>query len=108
MVWNKIKICFFCIIGFVISAFLYLELQAMGFPDGFLSNLDKARKLYYPIFIATNFGFIVHSLLLTKKVRRKNFKKQINFCYGAYFLVMTLFYSGDRLLSLLLDNGIGG
>ena len=108
MLWNKIRICLFCILAFSIIAILYLELQFIGFPDCFLTELDNARQLYFPALMVISAAFILYSLFLTKKIRQRNFNKQINLCYGAYFLVLIVFYSGDRLLSMLIDHGTGG
>jgi len=85
-----------------------LELQVIGFPDCFLTELDNARELYYLALMVISSVFTLYSLFLTKKIHQRNFNQQIHLCYGAYLLVLIVFYSGDRLLSILVDHGTGG
>ena len=80
----------------------------MGFPDGHLTELDRARKPLYKIFMLISFTFSPYFLYLgwisNKLVRNKH----LLIFLLVYLLLIVALVCVDYTLSLRFDNGVGG
>lgn len=107
MLAKRIKIWLLCILDFSCVIFWYLELGLLGFPDGYLSQLDLARQISYPVLIMLGLAFLLYILFLATKIRQPSLNRQINLCYCAYFLFLLSYFSVDYWLSKFLNHGTG-
>ena len=73
MHWNRIVAVFFAVLTWAIASLVWLEMQYLGFPDGYLSELDRAKQFIYSGFGLVSFatggwlfylGFACHTVKL--------------------------------------------
>lgn len=92
----------------VLSGWVYLEVQGLGFPDGFLTELDRAKKLLGSIFFGVSLpvalwlgwlGWVApHQPIGDRLYRTAG-------VYGAFLLTLASIYA--YLQQRLLDGGGG-
>jgi len=105
---NKILAYILAIILFVVAAMLYLTADSKGFPDGHLTELDRAeRPLFYVSSILSLLaGFFLLYLARFNKTANTNrtFYRTLIFL----FLVVLIIVSTDWYFIETLDYGLGG
>lgn len=98
--------CFALISSFIVK----LELNFMGFPDGYRTTLQRAEEKFFPVYIWTSliFGIVFFFLpwLLHKKYSRKLLYLAI--CIYALFLIIIGALEYYYVFILKLENGTGG
>ena len=105
---NKILAYILVVILFPVSAMLYLNADSKGFPDGHLTELDRAEQ---PVFYISSICSLLTGLFLLYLAR---FKKAVSANKTFYrtlillFLVVLIIGGIDWYLSETLDNGVGG
>jgi hypothetical protein len=91
-----------------VAAFAYTELQLLGFPDGHLTELDRARIPLHSVFIGLSVlcGLYCIYLAAADPGRRRQLGlRAVVLLYLAIGLATLLI---DLYLSSYLDGGIGG
>ena len=108
MNWDRVLACLMACFALASSVFVYLEVRLMGFPDGFLTELDKAEKILAYVFILINFptsfwfGFLSW-IALQQKVRTK-----LCITIFLYGVLVVLLFVIDSYLRKHLESGRGG
>lgn len=96
------------VLSIIASVLLYMEQQNIGFPDGHLTELDRAEK---PIIFVLSFILIVSGLLLLYLGRFAKWKNSNRLFYGTLILVLVavlITASLDVYFNSILENGGGG
>ncbi len=100
---------FFGFISFAVPVFVYLAyVQYLGFPDGYVTDLERAGRILYNFFlcISSALGIIFFYLGLSAAKQKTGRPLQISvIIYVALFAVIILVYF---ILCSFLDNGRGG
>jgi hypothetical protein len=105
---QKSKIVFLipALISALAAIYMLLENQNIGFPDGHLTDLDKAMRIFYKIAIPfTLFFSVCFVLMLFTSFFKRTAGMVLLYCFSAAIVVGILV---SCYLSLTLDNGIGG
>lgn len=95
------------VLAFAFAGFLALEQRNLGFPDGYLTELDRAKKLYYPVFTLLGTLLGAYFAYLALRYPEVSLKKYL--IQGAVlFVVFILSFAGlSLILSFNLDGGRG-
>ncbi len=91
-----------------ISALCYPELRGFGFPDGHLTDLDRARAPLYRIFIFLSIVHGAYVFQLGWTAMDRNLRPRFLVAVLSYGLIIIIAISVDYYLGLHLDNGAGG
>ena len=105
---NKILAYLLTIISFAIAVLLYLEADSKGYPDGHLTELDKAER---PLLYASSILSLLTGLFLLYLARFNSALSANKIFYRTLaFLFLAILITGgiDWFLTETLDNGIGG
>lgn len=99
-------LCAFLVIA--LSGLIYLEVQGLGFPDKFLTELDRAKKLLGLIFLSVSLPIALWLGWLSRVAVRQPIGRLL--CstilgYGAFLLILLGIYG---YLRQTLDAGGGG
>ncbi|GAB4469205.1 MAG: hypothetical protein OHK0037_27240 [Elainellaceae cyanobacterium] len=92
----------------VLSGWVYLEVQGLGFPDGFLTKLDRAKKLLGLIFLWVSLPIALWLGWLGWVAARQPIGRLLRSTilgYGAFLLILLGIYG---YLRQTLDAGGGG
>ncbi|TGL62984.1 hypothetical protein [Leptospira sarikeiensis] len=85
--------------------YLFYERSLLGFPDGYLSDLDRA---YYWLYLIFGIQHILHILIFVYfgfgYGTRKNWITFLLYYSGSIFL----FFAIEWFLKFILDHGVGG
>lgn len=108
MFWARAGSLLCFIFAFLLSAFLALELREFGFPDGFLTELDRARRVLFPVAIALNLGLGVYFLYFAFSYRQGANRKPFLVALLVYGLLLLVLFFVDYALILQLDGWAGG
>jgi hypothetical protein len=111
-----LRVVVFLIGGMILAAsgLVYLQVKSMGFPDGFLTDLDRARKVLGNLFIWVSLPTSVwFGVLGWEPWRRESQKgqvslKQLGFASATYALFVITLWGIDLYLQQHLNHGGGG
>jgi hypothetical protein len=103
---NKIVFLMPALISVLAAIYMFLENQNLGFPDGHLTDLDKAMSVFYKIAIPVSLFFSASFVLIffTSFFKRTT-SMILLYCFSA---AITIGIIVSYYLSVTLDNGIGG
>lgn len=105
---NKILAYVFAILSLVAAALLYLETSMKGFPDGHLTELDRAERPLFNVlcFLLTISGLFLIYIAWFSKGQNRN----VIFYKVTIFLILSVIvgYGLDMYLTSTLENGGGG
>jgi Kef-type K+ transport system membrane component KefB len=90
------------------SAFVYQQQQFVGFPDGFLTNLDRAEKTLFGFLIWASLAAGLWFIFLGCRAAKRNISKQLYTTVIAYTILVALVLGVDFYLRQRLDSGGGG
>ncbi|MBF2087092.1 hypothetical protein [Thermoleptolyngbya sp. C42_A2020_037] len=99
-------LCAFLVLA--LSGMIYLEVQGLGFPDGFLTELDRAKKLLGLIFLWVSLPIALWLGWLGWVAARQPIGRLLRSTilgYGAFLLILLGIYG---YLQQTLDAGGGG
>jgi heme A synthase len=86
--FNRVLAFLAGLVAFALSVYAYLERRLMGFPDGFLTELDRAERCLFDIFIPVQVYLPAlgsfSGMVGTKKTRGKKIIR--------YYLFLHIFY----------------
>lgn len=105
---NKVLAYILAIILFVVAAILYLEADMKGFPDGHLTDLDRAEQ---PLFCVSSILSLLTGLFLVYLARFKKINNTNRTFYRTLiFLLIAVLIIGslDWYFIETLDGGAGG
>jgi hypothetical protein len=91
----------------VAAVVVYLELQLLGFPDGFLTDLDRARKTLIPVWIGISVAVGVW-LIGLGATSPPGMTAKLRITLAVYGLVVLLTAGIDFYLRHSLNSGGGG
>lgn len=114
MVSNKTKdkriiIALLLLIVICLPVFIYItHIKYLGFPDGHLTELDRAEKLLFNIFVIVSILFLLFSFYFG--IIRMKIKSLFSFLrlFFFYICLLVIFYGIIFYLSTFLKNGAGG
>jgi H+/Cl- antiporter ClcA len=91
-----------------VALFFHMTLQEAGFPDGHITDLERAHAKLYPPFIVLSiicglYFFYIGITVANRKIRSR-------FLAGilAYLLISCITGAIDVYLTMTLDDGAGG
>ena len=87
---------------------LYQELQFMGFPDGFLTELDRARKVLFRIFIGVSIPVALWLFTLGRLAASRQVGRLLMVSLAGYGAFIALLFITDLYLRQNLRGGGGG
>jgi uncharacterized BrkB/YihY/UPF0761 family membrane protein len=90
------------------ALFFYMGLQMAGFPDGHLTDLDKAEKKFHPYFIALSVACGLYLIYIALTATSRGIGKKFAGGAVAYLLMLGVTLAIEFYLSQTLDDGIGG
>lgn len=93
---------------FIASALVYLIMQSRGFPDGHLTELDRAENVLATLFIGVNTPAGLWFILLGGQSGQQRITKRFRLTLLLYALFAFLLFGIDLYLRHHLDNGAGG
>lgn len=93
---------------FIASALVYLTMQSRGFPDGHLTELDRAENVLATLFIGVSTPAGVWFIVLGGEPGKQLITKRFRLTLLLYALFTFLLLGIDLYLRHHLDNGAGG
>jgi hypothetical protein len=103
-IWKRTGIGAVCLWILALSGFLWWDSSLMGFPDGHLTELERARYPFYRIFSVIHliwFPVLVSRMWTADQARTR----RILTAYGVF---TAIFFFSNWCMAQFLDNGIGG
>jgi heme A synthase len=97
---------FFGVVAFILVIFTFKELQLVGFPDGFLSDWDRLRKIILILFIALSIPIGVWFFFLGKIATKEIISTKLYLTVILYIVIIFILFTANNHLSEL--SGIGG
>jgi hypothetical protein len=91
-----------------VAAWAYTELQLLGFPDGHLTALDRARIPFHSVFIGLSVLCGLYSLYLGAAEPGRRRQLGLRAVVLLYLVIGLATLLIDLYLSSYLDGGIGG
>jgi len=97
----------------IISVFLpilyyFIHIKYLGFPDGHLTDLDKAQKCLYHFFLWPSIGFGFVFAYLRWKVTSYEINKIMLIFVVIYLLFLLVIFISNYYLEINFDGGVGG
>ena len=97
-----------CTLAWGLSLFAWMTAKQLGFPDGHLTELDRARESLYEIFAGMNVALGAYFFYLGAAFRKQTKRARLIIALLIFLgLVMTAAIV-DYSLYLQLDRGQGG
>lgn len=109
MDWRRV--CFYGLwgLGLVTAVRFWLTLRVAGFPDGYLTELDRVRQPLYAASIGTNGALAAFFLYRGYRLPRLAAGRKAVLSLLAYLVFWGLFWGVDGyILPLYFDSGGGG
>ncbi|MBU1077208.1 MAG: hypothetical protein KKH98_07945 [Spirochaetes bacterium] len=100
---------FFGLLSLTLPVIIYqLHIKWLGFPDGGLTEFERAENFLYRIFIWPGFALGLYFLYLGWTASKQKIKKKlvISICIFIFIIIATIIV--DYYFSLHFDNGGGG
>lgn len=100
--------CLLWLVAFAVAVVVYLDTRQLGFPDGHLTDLDRAQIPLRYAFLAANIGvgyMAFHACLLRKKTVKP---KAVLMAFVGYAVLCAIVLAVNYGLSLRFDDGAGG
>jgi len=107
---TKLKLCLWTLALVAIgqTVFFYYEFSSIGFPDGHLTELDRIRKIAYPLFSSWFFLFGLISGFVGMRPAKSASGRTIVVFVLVLFAINASVYSIDRFCASKFENGTGG
>ena len=96
------------VIPLVAAFYVYYELSFMGFPDGFLTELARGRRILFRLFIGVSIPVASWFIYLGWTASRKNIGKQLAIAVIGYTIFLVSMFIVDIYLRQTLTGGGGG
>jgi hypothetical protein len=106
--WDRILAYFWAALTFGLSLTVYQQIQLLGFPDGYLTELDRAERVLGNIFFGINilagmwFGF------LGWEAARQRINRKLTVSIISHGIFVLIVYSIGLYLAQNLNSGGGG
>ncbi len=98
----------FSAVSLLLGGYLYLEWTSIGFPDGYVSDFDRARQILYPIGMILSTAFAISFARMGRKPWVETNQKKILSCLLLFLGMIVFFVTLLFFLSVKLDHGQGG
>ena len=98
----------FCVLTFALAFVLGQTARYLGFPDGYLTELDGARKLLYETFSRINIALGIYFLYLGLRLRQPSKGRHLLAPIVVLGGLVAIAVAVDCTLPLYLDRGQGG
>jgi len=109
MSMNKSILNTFTIVSVLLPVLYYfIHIQYLGFPDGYLTDLDEAQKYLYHFFIWPSIGFFFVFAYLRWKVTNCEINKTMLVFIFIYLLFLLTIFLSNYYLDMIFDGGSGG
>jgi hypothetical protein len=95
-------------VALTLTYYLTIEIQYAGFPDGYMSDLGRARLPLYKVYLCLNVIFASASAYFGYATPYDKIKRRAIAITIAFLLCAGLIIAIDYYLSLHLDDGVGG
>ena len=106
---NRLLSYFFGYIVLLVPAFVYvLHLHFLGFPDGHLTELERAEIILYKISIGPMIILGIYFCYLGFIANKQSIKKKLMISIFIYIILISVIIIIDFYLRLHFDHGIGG
>jgi hypothetical protein len=104
----RVLLYFLCVVALALTYYLTIEIQYTGFPDGGITDLDRARLPLYKVYLCLNIIFASASAYFGYATPSDKIKRRAIAITVAFLLYAGLIIAIDYYLSLHLDDGAGG
>lgn len=105
---NRILAYLLGIIALITASFVFYTLRFKGFPDGYLTELDRAERRLFSVYILVNIIAGLYCLYLGRIASEKRVGKRLLVVTLLYVILTAVIFVVDDYYILNLDNGIGG
>lgn len=95
------------VLSFAFAGMLGLELRMLGFPDGYLTDFDRAKRVYYAVFGVLGIGLGLYFGYLAFYPSKGKSKRYILGLALLFAVLILCFFALHFALSLRLDRGQG-
>ncbi|MBN1898631.1 MAG: hypothetical protein JW827_07620 [Spirochaetes bacterium] len=107
--FNRILAYFLGLVSLTLPVFIYqFYVKWLGFPDGYLTEFERAEKILYNIFIWPCFGFGLLFIYLGRTASRQKTNKKLVISISLFFFYIIVVIIVRYYLGLHLDAGAGG
>jgi hypothetical protein len=87
-----------------LSTLLHHHQRLLGFPDGFLTDLDRAQKPLFTLFITLNISIALWLIFFGSIAPRQNIRKKLSLTLIIHGLIALLFLLTNLYLTQHLRN----
>lgn len=101
-------LCLLWLVAFAVAVVVYLDTQQLGFPDGHLTDLERAQIPLRYVFLAANIGVgcvAFYTFWFGKKTVKS---KTVLMAFVGYAVLCAIVLAINCGLSLRFDDGVGG
>jgi hypothetical protein len=106
---NRFISFFLGFISLTLPAFIYkFYIGWMGFPDGYITECERAEKILYRIFILPEIAFGLFFIYLGWTASKQRITRKLTASLALFILYLIVIIIVDGYLRLHLDNGRGG
>jgi hypothetical protein len=95
-------------VSLILSAFAYQEWQFLGFPDGFLTEVNRAEKVLFGLFVGVSVLMSLWFVSLGWLASKRNVSRQLYTTLIFYSLIVVVVFGTDVYLRQRLGGGGGG
>lgn len=106
--WERILAFLMGCFALVSSVFVYQEVRLLGFPDGFLTELERAERILAYIFILTSFLTSFWFVFLSWRASQQRVVTKLCVTILLYTVLVILLFAIDFYLRKHLRSGGGG
>jgi hypothetical protein len=106
--WERVLAFLMACFALTSSIFVYEEVQLLGFPDGFLTELDQAERILANFFIWISFPTSLWLVFLSWIASQQKIRKKLCITIVLYIVLVTLLSVIDFYLRQHLKSGGGG
>ncbi|MDX6696252.1 MAG: hypothetical protein QOF02_3855 [Blastocatellia bacterium] len=106
---NRIVAYLIGCVALALPFLVYMEyIYLLGFPDGFITELESAEQSLAYIFIGISAASASCFVYLGAVASRKSIGRKLSVAVALYILFIVIIYSIDYYYCLHLMNGVGG
>jgi uncharacterized BrkB/YihY/UPF0761 family membrane protein len=100
---------FIGILALVLSVFIYLEyIYMLGFPDGFITELENAQKHLAYVFISVDILLAFCFIYLGNLAKKQEINKKLVVAIATYLICIIVTYCINYYYQLNLTDSRGG
>lgn len=109
MTFKYLRPCVFGLIAILLPVYLYIvHIQYFGFPDGHLTELERAQKILFQCFLWPDLAMGGYFFYLCYIASKRKMESKLFFAAIGYVCFIVILSCCNYILSTNLNHGIGG